>query len=71
MSDVVTTNQLMVVLEEISSDIKAVLDLKNRLSSQIADTKIELKEDIASVDAKLTALDMCLERWAEKALHAN
>ncbi len=71
MSDVVTTNQLMVVLESMKSDIKAVYEGYNVLSNQIADTKAELKEDIALVDAKVTALDKHLERWAERTLHTN
>lgn len=56
MSDVVTTNQLMVVLEAMHSDIKAVYEGHTALSQQIVDLRTELKEDIALVDAKVMGL---------------
>ncbi len=56
MSDEVTTNQLMIVLEAMHSDIKAVYEGHTALSQQIVDLRTELKEDIALVDAKVMGL---------------
>ncbi|MDD2501646.1 MAG: hypothetical protein PHN92_12640 [Geobacter sp.] len=62
MSDLVTTNQLMVVLESMRSEIKAVYEGYSVLSNQIAETKVELKEDIALVDAKVMGLAKRVDR---------
>lgn len=56
MGDNVTNNQLMVVLEAMRSEIKAVYEGYSVLSHQIAEVKTELKEDIALVDAKVMGL---------------
>ena len=56
MGDQVTTNQLMIVLEAMHSDIKAVYEGHTSLSQQIVDLRTELKEDIALVDAKVMGL---------------
>jgi gas vesicle protein len=56
MGEVVTTNQLMSVLESMHSDIKAVYEGHVVLARQIDEVRNELKEDIALVDAKVMGL---------------
>ncbi len=66
MSDLVTTNQLMVVLESMQSDIKAVYEGHSALSNQITDLRTELKEDIALVDAKVMGLAKRVDHVEER-----
>lgn len=56
MSDLVTTNQLMVVLEAMRSEIKVIHECYGIHSKQIEDLRTDLKEDIALVDAKVMGL---------------
>ena len=56
MSDVVTTNQLMVVIEAMRSEIKIIHECFGIHTKQIEDLRTDLKEDIALVDAKVMGL---------------
>ena len=66
MDDSVTNNQLMVVLESMRSEIKAVYEGYSVLSHQIAEVKVELKEDIALVDAKVMGLAKRVDHVEER-----
>lgn len=56
MSDVVTTNQLMVVLEAMRSEIKAVHECFSALDHKIEGVEERLTDKIELVDAKVMGL---------------
>ncbi len=56
MGDQVTTNQLMTVLESMRSEIKVIHECYGMSFKQIEDLRLDLKEDIALVDAKVMGL---------------
>lgn len=62
MGDMVTTNQLMVVLESMRSEIKVIHECYSIHSKQIEDLRTDLKEDIALVDAKVMGLAKRVDR---------
>jgi len=66
MSDVVTTNQLMVVLEAMRSEIKVIHECYGIHSKQIDDLRTDLKEDIALVDAKVMGLAKRVDHVEER-----
>jgi phage-related protein len=66
MSDVVTTNQLMVVLEAMCSEIKVIHECYGIHSKQIEDLRTDLKEDIALVDAKVMGLSKRVDHVEER-----
>lgn len=66
MSNQVTTNQLMVVLEAMRSEIKVIHECYGIHSKQIEDLRTDLKEDIALVDAKVMGLAKRVDHVEER-----
>ena len=56
MDDEVTKSQLMAVIETMNDKFQQVLECFTVHSNEISELKVELKEDIALVDAKIMGL---------------